>query len=489
MQQIRTWACFPAAIFFLSASAISFADAEKKSQLPNLVVIFIDDQGYGDIGPFGAKGYSTPNLDRMAAEGRKFTNFHVPQPVCSASRAGLLTGCYPNRIGIHGALPPQALHGIADSEMTLAELVQQKGYVTGMAGKWHLGRPKPFLPTHHGFDEYFGLPYSNDMWPFHPDGRQRNFPDLPLIEGDEVVKSALDHEDQNQLTTWYTERAVKFIENHRDQPFFFYLAHSMVHVPLHVSEKFRGKSGHGLYGDVCMEVDWSVGEILSALKKCGIDDKTLVIYTSDNGPWLSYGDHNGNAGPLREGKGTCWEGGTREPTIMHWPGVIPAGTVSDDMLMTIDLFPTIAHLIGAKLPDHKIDGLDVWPLIVGEPGAKNPHEGYAYYYGNNELQSVVTGDGRWKLQLPHRYRTLNGRPGGANGIPVKYDQAKITRAELYDLVDDVGEQHDVASLHPEIVHQLEAYAEKVRDELGDTLVKRKGIGSREPGRVSPAKAD
>jgi arylsulfatase len=459
---------------------ISSAAAER---LPNIVIIFIDDQGYGDIGPFGAKGYTTPNLDRLAAQGCKFTNFHVPQPVCSASRAGLLTGCYPNRIGIHGALGPAAKHGIADSEVTLAQLLKQKGYATGMAGKWHLGRPKQFLPTHHGFDEYFGLPYSNDMWPLHPEAKKGAYPPLPLIEGDTVIKESLGHEDQEQLTTQYTERAVKFIEKNKHGPFFFYLAHSMVHVPLHVSAKFKGKSQQGLYGDACMEVDWSVGEVVAALKRAGVEENTWVIYTSDNGPWLSYGNHAGNAGPLREGKGTCWEGGTREPTLMRWPGKIPAGTTNDAMLMTIDLFPTIARLVGAGLPRHKIDGLDVLPLIAGQKGATNPHEGYAFYYEQNQLQAVVSADGRWKLQLPHSYRTLGGRPGGRDGIPAKYETRKLETAELYDLQNDIGEAANVAEKHPEIVKRLETFAEKTREDLGDALTDRKGKGVREPGKV------
>jgi arylsulfatase A len=455
-------------------------------RLPNIVIIFIDDQGYGDIGPFGAKGYTTPNLDRMAAQGCKFTNFHVPQPVCSASRAGLLTGCYPNRIGIHGALGPAAKLGIAGSELTLAELVKQKGYATGMAGKWHLGRPKQFLPTHHGFDEYFGLPYSNDMWPLHPEAKKGAYPPLPLIEGDTEIKSDLGHEDQNRLTTQYTERAVKFIEKNKDRPFFFYLAHTMVHVPLHVSDKFRGKSQQGLYGDACMEVDWSVGEVLAALKRAGVEENTWVIYTSDNGPWLSYGNHAGSAGPLREGKGTCWEGGTREPTLMRWPGKIPAGTTNEAMLMTIDLFPTIAKLIGAELPRHKIDGLDAWPLIAGQKGTTNPHEGYAFYYEQNQLQAVVSADGRWKLQLPHSYRTLGGRPGGRDGIPAKYETRKVNVSELYDLQSDIGETTNVAEKQAEIVKRLEDFAEKTRADLGDSLTDRIGKGVREPGRVKNA---
>jgi len=460
---------------------------QAAGRLPNFVIIFTDDQGYADVGVFGAKGFTTPNLDRMAREGRKFTNFHVSQPVCSASRTGLLTGCYSNRLGIHGALGPNANHGIADTEMTLAQLLKQKGYATGMAGKWHLGHHEQFLPTHHGFDEYLGLPYSNDMWPLHPEAKPGTYPPLPLIEGDKVRKLGLQHEDQEQLTTMYTERAVSFIERNKDHPFLFYLAHSMPHVPLHVSSKFKGKSQQGLYGDVIEEIDWSVGEVLKALKRCGIDRDTLVIFTSDNGPWLSYGDHAGSAGPLREGKGTNWEGGTREPCIMRWPGTIPAGTTCRDMLMTIDLLPTIAKLTGAPLPDHKIDGLDVWPIISGKRGAKNPHEAYFGYYEVNQLQSVTSGDGHWKLLLPHTFRTLGGRPGGTGGIPAKYETRKIEQPELYDLNADVGEMSDVASAHPEIVKRLLDQAEIARADLGDALTGRKGAGVREPGRVTAGK--
>jgi arylsulfatase A len=466
----------PLLAFF--AFAVSHSAAARP---PNIVIILTDDQGYADVGVFGAKGFVTPNLDRMAAEGRKFTNFHVAQPVCSASRAALLTGCYPNRIGIHGALGPKDRHGIADTEMTLAQLVKQKGYSTAIMGKWHLGHHAQFLPTRHGFDEYFGLPYSNDMWPNHPEAKPGTFPELPLI--DNVLIPSVTHEDQAQLTTWYTQRAVQFIEKNKDQPFFLYVAHNMPHVPLHVSDKFKGKSLRGLYGDVIEEIDWSVGEILNALKTNGLDDNTFVLFTSDNGPWLSYGDHAGSAYPLREGKGTNWEGGTREPCIMRWPGKIPAGTVCDDMLMTIDLFPTIAKWIGAKLPEHKIDGLDVWPIMAGEPGAKNPHDAYYFYYEVNQLQAVVTGDGRWKLQLPHTYRTLAGRPGGRDGHPVPYETRKLERAELYDLEGDVSETADVAAGNPETVLRLEAFAEQAREDLGDALTNREGSGRREPGRV------
>ena len=458
---------------------------QADSRPPNIVIIFTDDQGYADVGVFGAKGFTTPNLDRMASEGRKFTNFHVSQPVCSASRTALLTGCYSNRLGIHGALGPRDPHGISDKELTLAQLLKQKGYATGMAGKWHLGRAPQFLPTHHGFDEYFGLPYSNDMWPHHPETKPGSYAPLPLIEDDRIVKEDVTHEDQSQLTTWYTERAVKFIDANKERPFLFYLAHNMPHVPLHVSDKFKGKSARGLYGDVIEEIDWSVGEILGALKRNGLDENTWVIFTSDNGPWLSYGQHAGSALPLREGKGTCWEGGTREPCIMRWPGKIPANTTCETMLMTLDLFPTIAKLTSADLPAHKIDGLDVWPIITGESGAKNPHDAYFFYYETNQLQAVLSGDGRWKLQLPHTYRTLGNQPIAKDGIPAKYEQRKLAESELYDLENDVSETTNVAEKNPELVKRLEAFAEKAREDLGDSLTQRKGAGNREPG-LAPA---
>jgi arylsulfatase A len=459
---------------------------------PNIVIILTDDQGYADVGVFGAKGFRTPNLDRLASQGTVFRNFHVAQAVCSASRCALLTGCYPNRLGIHGALSPRSKVGLSRDEMTLAELVKQRGYATAIFGKWHLGDSEPFLPLQHGFDNYFGLPYSNDMWPLHPDHvnlspeekRRRGFPELVMFEGNQVIIPQVSHEDQNQLTTWYTEHAVRFIESNRERPFFLYLAHNMPHVPLHVSAKFRGKTKRGLYGDAIEEIDWSVGEVMKALRRAGLDQNTWIIFTSDNGPWLSYGDHAGSAFPLREGKMTCWEGGTRVPCIMRWPGHIPAGRESRQMLMTLDLFPTIAKRIGATLPDHPVDGLDVWPVISSRHDAKNPHRAYWFYYEANQLQAVVSGDGRWKLQLPHTYHTLGGLPGGRGGSPVGYQQRKIQTAELYDLTGDLGETTDVATRHPEIVARLETEAEAARLELGDALTGRVGKGSRQPGRVA-----
>jgi arylsulfatase A len=475
------------ALFAVTTMIAASAPLHAADRPPNIVIIFTDDQGYGDVGCFGAQGFQTPHLDQLAREGRRFTNFHVAQPVCSASRTALLTGCYPNRLGIHGALGPKANVGIADGETTIAEVLKSRGYATGMAGKWHLGHHPRFLPIHHGFDEYLGLPYSNDMWPHHPDAKPDSYPSLPLIEGDHVIDSDVTAEDQGRLTGLYTGRAVSFINRHKDRPFFFYLAHSMPHVPLHVSDAYRGKSRQGLYGDVIQEIDGSVGEVLKALKANELENNTLVIFATDNGPWLSYGDHAGTAGSLREGKGTCWEGGVRVPCIMRWPGKVPAGTTSDAMLMTIDLLPTIARLVSAKLPSHPIDGLDVWPVLSGEPGATNPHDAYVYYYEQNELQAVVTGDGHWKLQLPHTYRSLSGHPGGHGGVPAKYQQIKINQPQLFDLASDLGETNDIAARNPVIVKRLLVIAEQARVELGDSLTKREGRGVRRSGQVADGK--
>ena len=371
----------------------------------NVVIIFTDDQGYADVGCFGAEGFETPHLDQLAAEGRKFTSFYVAQAVCGASRAALLTGCYPNRIGMLGAPSHGTKHGINPNEMLLPELVKQRGYATAMFGKWHLGHHRQSLPLQHGFDEYFGLPYSNDMWPYHPTSRA--FPDLPLIEGNEIINSAVTPEDQTHLTTWYTEHAVDFINRNHEQPFLLYVAHSMPHVPLFTSEKYAGESEQGAYGDVIMEIDWGVGQIMDALKEHEIDQRTLVIFTSDNGPWLSYGNHGGSAGPLREGKGTTWEGGVREPCIMRWPDQIPAGTECGELAATIDLLPTVAEIVGAELPDHPIDGQSILELMTAEAPVETPHEVYYYYWGNH-LQAIRSGD--WKLHFPHSFRSLTGEP-------------------------------------------------------------------------------
>jgi arylsulfatase A len=446
--------------------------AEKSLDKPNVVIIFCDDVGYADIGVFGARGYETPNLNRMAAEGVKFTDFYAAASSCTPSRAALLTGCYPQRVGLPNVLGPADKIGISNEEQTIAQILKPLGYATACYGKWHLGHHPKFLPTRHGFDEYFGLPYSNDMWPYHP--TNKSFPDLPLVEGERIVEY---NPDQTQLTTWYTEHAVRFIEKNKNRPFFLYVPHSMAHVPLFVSDKFKGKSERGLYGDVMMEIDWSVGQILATLKRLGLDEKTLVIFCSDNGPWLSYGDHAGSAKPLREGKGTSFDGGHREPTVMRMPGTIPAGIVCDEPVSTMDILPTVAKLTGAKLPAYQIDGKDIWPLMTGVPGAKSPHEAF-FYYRSYALEAVRSG--KWKLHLPHSYRTLAGRPGGRGGMPAEYEQAKIGPA-LFDLQNDIGEQHDVSAQHPAVLERLIGLAERMRQDLGDSARKMPGQNRRPPG--------
>ena len=431
------------------------ADATR----PNVVLIFCDDLGYADVGCYGAKGYSTPHIDRLATEGIRFTDFYVAQAVCSASRAALLTGRYPNRVGILGALGPGAKNGIRPEELTLGEVFKSRGYATAVYGKWHLGDHDPHLPADNGFDDYFGLPYSNDMWPNHP--TNKSFPPLPLIDGKNVVQT---QPDQRTLTTAYTGRAVTFIEKNKDRPFFLYLAHSMPHVPLFVSDKFAGKTPRGLFGDVIAEIDWSVGQVLDSLERHGLEENTLVIFSSDNGPWLSYGEHAGSASPLREGKGTTFEGGVRVPAIFRWPGKIPAGITCREPAMTIDVLPTMAKLIGADLPaSHVIDGKDVWPLITAQPGAKSQHEAL-YFYWDRQLQAVRSG--KWKLHFPHVYRTMT-EVRGKGGTPGEYRQER-TGLALFDLEADLGETTDVSAQNPAVVERLTRLAERARKELGDT---------------------
>jgi arylsulfatase A len=448
---------------------------------PNVVVIFCDDMAYADVGCFGAEGYATPHLDKMASEGVRFTDFHAATAVCSASRAALLTGCYPERVGILGALFPESSKGISSEELLLSEMLKEQGYSTACFGKWHLGDAPEFLPTRHGFDHFFGLPYSNDMWPNHPQIGDE-FKPLPLIEGEKTIAWL---EDQSLLTTWYADRSVEFIRRNADKPFFLYLAHSMPHVPLFASEKFRGSTERGLFGDVIAEIDWSVGRVLNELKEQGLDENTLVIFTSDNGPWLSYGDRAGSAAPFREGKGTMFEGGMREPCIMRWPGQIAPGTECSQLATTMDIMPTVAGLTGGSLPDHPIDGHDIWPLISSQPGAETPWDAFYCYY-TGELQAVRTPN--WKLHFPHRYRTLDGKPGGTGGIPVEYSY-KETGLELYDMVNDMEETTDVAAKHPEIVKQLQAIGERARADLGDRITGRTGSGVRPPGKRSMRPAD
>lgn len=454
---------------------LSVLPIKAQKSFTNFVLINLDDVGYGDFSYNGAYGYTTPHIDSLAAQGVRFTHFLACQPISGASRAGLLTGCYPNRIGFSGAPGPESNYGINPEETTLGELLKQKGYATAIFGKWHLGCQHQFLPLQNGFDEYYGLPYSNDMWPRHPQqGTLYNFPDLPLISQNDTLGF---NTDQNRFTTDYTEHSVQFIEKNKDRPFFLYLAHSMAHVPLAVSDKFRGKSKQGLYGDVLMEIDWSVGQILSTLEKYNLLENTLVILTTDNGPWLNYGNNAGSAGALREGKGTTWDGGNRVPCVVYWKGKTHGGTTCNKLVSNIDIFPTFAEISGAKLPSRKIDGISFLPLILGDNDAQ-PRKSFVYYYNKNDLEAVTDGD--YKLVFPHKGRTYKGHVPGNDGKPGEYGVETVSEEELFDLRRDPGEQYNVISLYPNETKKLEKIADEKRYELGDDLRNIKGKENRKP---------
>ena len=456
----------------LAASAQS-----RPISMPNFVIIHLDDMGYGDLTVTGAVGYSTPNIDRLCAEGMRFTQYYSPQPICSASRAGLMTGCYPNRVGFAGALGPRSNIGIAPQEETIAEVLKKKNYVSCAIGKWHLGDKREFLPTHNGFDEYFGLPYSNDMG-IHD--QTINTSTLPLIEGDSVINPHVTREILSQLTTMYTERAVKFIKANARKPFFLYLAHTMPHVPLAVSDKFKGKSEQGLYGDVMMEIDWSVGEIMKALNEKGIEKNTLVIFTSDNGPWIIYGNHAGSTGGLREAKGTTFDGGLRVPCIMRWPGRIVAGVVSNKLVSGIDILPTLADLCGAPLPERKIDGVSLKAIIDGEPNAA-PRKYFLYYYRKNDLEAVR--DDRYKLVFKHEGYTYGEFLPGMDGKPGKVIKNAQVPMALYDMRRDPGERYDVQDQYLDVVKNLIKIADEAREDLGDDLTGNPGQNRRSAGKI------
>ena len=416
------------------------------SKTPNFIVIFTDDQGYEDIGCFGSPKIKTPNLDKLAAEGRKFTSFYSANSVCSPSRAALMTGCYPTRVSVPGVLFPRHKEGLNPDEITIAELLKTKGYATSCIGKWHIGHKPKFLPTRQGFDSYFGIPYSNDMT-IDPEAKlaadiilregftldriknekpKKNL--VPLMRNEEVIEYPC---DQTTLTKRYTEEAVRFIEKNEDKPFFLYIPHTMPHIPLFASKNFKGKSERGPYGDTIEEIDWSVGEIMKTLRENNLDENTLVIYTSDNGPWKLKEGRGGSAYPLRGYKFQTYEGGMRVPCIMSWKGKIPSGTVCDEIGATIDLLPTFANLAGAKIPDDRIiDGKNIWPIISGKEGALSPHDIY-YYYKGNRLESARQG--KWKIRRSGK---------------------KSQSVELYNLEDDISESKNLSLKNPELIEVM-----------------------------------
>lgn len=437
------------------------ANTEENSQTsPNIVLIFADDMGYGDVGSFGAEYIHTPHLDQMAQEGIRLTDFYAT-PNCSPSRAALLTGSYPQRVGIPWVVGPAGPSwtagksdvGLNPEEETIAELLKEKGYATACIGKWHLGHYKQHLPVHHGFDEFYGLPYSNDMWP----ATDPVYAPLTLLEGENPVDTIATLEDQAKLTGLYTERAVEFISSNKNNPFFLYFAHSMPHVPINASEQFQGNSEKGLYGDVIQEIDWSVGKVLQTLDSLGLEENTLVVFTTDNGPWLVYGNHAGSAEPFREGKHTTFEGGVRVPFIARWPGKIAANTESDAIAGLIDLLPTISEIAGVSRPDLPIDGQSLWPLLSGgDSSAREVH----YFFHTHELQAVRKG--QWKLHLPHQYQTVT--EPGSDGERGETVNQQLERS-LFDLEADPGEENNVASQHPAIVEELQKLAQDFAEEM------------------------
>jgi len=434
-------------------SLLLWATSGQSAEQPNFVIIFTDDQGYNDLGCFGSKTIETPNIDRLAAEGRKMTNFHVPSSVCSPSRAALLTGCYPKRVGMHKhVIFPANKHGLHPDEMTIADLLKQKGYATACFGKWHLGHTPELLPTSQGFDEYFGIPYSNDM--SHPDNKKKPKMSMdklwlnpkesfgpwgtPLLEGTEIAELPV---DQRTVTRRYTDRAVKFIEEHKDEPFFVYLPHSMPHIPLFVPDDVHDPNPKNAYTCVIEHIDAEVGRIAETLRKHNLDKNTYLIFTSDNGPWLRFKHHGGSALPLRSGKSTTYEGGQRVPCVVWGPGRIPASTTTDAFCTTMDLFPTIAAMSSAKPSDRKIDGYDITATLHGE--AKSPRKEMVYYSSKGQLKGLRQGD--WKLLVPVQNKQASAK---------KATKPAPGKIELYNLAQDISESKNLASEHPEKVEAL-----------------------------------
>lgn len=460
-------AIWTGALVLLSMAAYAHAAAQ-----PNLVIILVDDMGYGDIGCYGSTLNRTPNCDRMAAEGMKLTSFYAA-PVCTPSRAQLLTGCYAKRVSLPAVIFPAAKIGLAANEHTIADLLRQQGYATQCIGKWHVGDQVQFLPTRRGFDHYLGLPYSNDMggeWDGAPDAPPgKRYPPLPLVR-DETVIDTMNGDRQDRIEQIYTDEAVKFITDHKDRPFFLYLAHTAVHVPLHPGAAFKGKSRNGTYGDWVEEVDASTGRVIETIRALKLARNTLVIFTSDNGPWLTQGKDGGTAGPLRGGKGGTYEGGMREPTIAWWPGHIPPRSVSDAVTGEIDLLPTFVKLAGGKIPtDNKIDGFDILPLLLGQT-RQSPRE-VQYYFDGNELQAVRKGPWKMAIAPQHEQNRPQGQPQPKSQPPFP---------KLYNLDSDIGERNDVAGAHPEVIEELQKLVRRMDTDLG---VKGRGPGVRPPDTV------
>lgn len=461
---------------FLFVLQFLLFSCQKIKKKPNIIFILTDDQGYNDLSCYGAKDIYSPNIDSLAANGAIFSSYYATNPVCSASRASIMTGCYADRIGVFNAYMPENKFGLNPNETTIAEMLKKQNYKTGIFGKWHLGDAPEFLPRKQGFDEFYGILYSNDMWPYHPQqGPVFNFSDIFLYENETKLKVI---KDQTFLTQALTERSIAFIEKNKNNPFFLFLSHPQPHVPLFVSEKFKGTSNRKLYGDVIQEIDNSVGQIIKALKERDLEENTIIIFTSDNGPWLSYGTHSGSAGIYKEGKGTSWEGGHRVPGIVYYPNEIKKNTKIEAPAMGIDWLPTIADFTKSALPDKKIDGLSLVPLLKGET-EKSPHQNFFFYYNRNELHAIRHLD--YKLYFPHKYRSLNGRMGRDDGLPINYDQNEINSHELYNLKEDPSETNEISNSNQKMVNKILKIADSIRNILGDSLKDIKGSEVREIG--------
>jgi arylsulfatase A len=424
-------------IVLVAAAMATFAQSSKRK--PNIVVIMADDLGYGDIGCFGAKNVRTPNIDNLAAQGIKFTSFYSTSPVCSPSRAALITGRYPRRLGIDHVFFPEGFTGLPAEEVTIAEALKGNGYRTAILGKWHLGHHRQFLPLQNGFDEYYGIPYSNDMQ------------GVVYLRGNDVDSLVV---NQKYTTKTYTNEAVRFIEKNKDKPFFLYITHNMPHVPLYASPEFEGKSKGGLYGDVIEELDWSVGEVVKSLKKQGLEENTLVVFTSDNGPWLIFDVEGGSAGPLRQGKGTTFEGGQRVPTVAYWPGRIKPGSVYDDLATHLDFYPTIISLTGSQKTQttKSLDGEDISPVLFGT--GKRKGDEFAYY-SSGKIEAFRKGD--WKLRLPQE--------AIKNGAQVVVE---ATDTLLFNLKTDIGEKNNLLKTNQPKAKELLAALGEFNKRLGPT---------------------
>lgn len=452
-------------------------DLSNDKTPPNIIFVLTDDLGFNDLSSYGSTIVNTPNLDKLANQGALLNSYYSTQAVCSASRASILTGSYSNRIGFSGALGPNSKTGINPNELLLSEMLKESGYKTAIYGKWHLGDNEKFLPTRHGFDDFYGILYSNDMWPYHPE-RPDSYPDLMLYENENPIEVLT---DQSNLTMDITSKSVKFINENKENPFFLYIAHPQPHVPLFASSKFNGRSENGLYADVIEEIDYSIEKVMEALKENNLDENTIVVFTSDNGPWLSYGEHAGSTGIYKEGKGTTWEGGQRVPAIVWYPKEIKPNTVISTPLMGIDWLPTFASVTGSKLSENKIDGKNIWGILTNE-SEENPHEALFFYYHTNSLHGVRYGD--WKMYFPHRYRTLNGRNGRNDGNPIKYEYVDLNEIELYNLSKDPSETKNVYIEYPDIVKEIKNLANIKRTEIGDDLKNISGTENRPVGVIN-----